>query len=509
LQESCGTPLIQTHRFAALARKPQAVVWMGGSTTGFLMVLHHDNDDAGASGYAFVHDTRDNQCVHCLTRAACGAHWQGIRAAGGGRFGLGENPVHQQKQQGRKSMRLYQRNGNWWIDLGEQGGKRIRCSLGTKNKQQAQEAAAKVATDYWRQKQLGEQPSTTWDAAALAWLEEHQHLKSLAEVKRVLKWLTQHLRGLALQEITLAKIQAVAKARREHPANSWDIARAVAAGRTPPAPRPTSPATLNRHMAQLSAVLNFARQRGWLATVPYIPKAKEPPGRVDWLTRQQAAALLDELPKHLEVMARFALATGLRESNVRLLRWSQVDIAQAVCWHESGETKSGRAHRTELNADALRVLAEQRGKHSVWVFPVPKRKGSELVADEPTSKISNHAWRKACVRAGLPTLRFHDLRHTWASWHRQAGTPDPVLQALGGWASQAMVQRYGHLGPSHLAEWAGNSQAGTNLAHPMRSMTVPETTTALEGPLNQELAVGWLMGLEPTTTRITIWDSTN
>jgi len=65
---------------------------------------------------------------------------------------------------------------------------------------------------------------------------------------------------------------------------------------------------------------------------------------------------------------------------------------------------------------------------------------------------------------GLPTLRFHDLRHTWASWHVQAGTPLPVLQALGGWASLAMVQRYAHLGQSHVADWAGNV-LGTNRVH--------------------------------------------
>ena len=97
-----------------------------------------------------------------------------------------------------------------------------------------------------------------------------------------------------------------------------------------------------------------------------------------------------------------------------------------------------------LNDDALRVLAGQRGKHRRWVFPVPRwvpaeREGDKprQVADSPTGKVSNHAWRKACTRAGVPTLRFHDLRHTWASWHVQSGTPLAVLQELGGWASLA------------------------------------------------------------------------
>ena len=51
-------------------------------------------------------------------------------------------------------------------------------------------------------------------------------------------------------------------------------------------------------------------------------------------------------------------------------------------------------------------------------------------------------------------FRWHDLRHTWASWHVQAGTPLNVLKKLGGWASLDMVLRYAHLGADHLAEHA-------------------------------------------------------
>jgi hypothetical protein len=137
------------------------------------------------------------------------------------------------------------------------------------------------------------------------------------------------------------------------------------------------------------------------------------------------------------------------------------------------------------------------------VFPVPRwttdaKGNAHQVSDEPTGKISNHAWNKARARAGVPWLRFHDLRHTWASWHVQQGTPLPVLQELGGWASLAMVQRYAHLGQSHIAVWAGNvSPGGTKVAHP-----APEEGKK-KGPEGPSTEVGWLMGLEPTTTRIT------
>jgi integrase len=65
-----------------------------------------------------------------------------------------------------------------------------------------------------------------------------------------------------------------------------------------------------------------------------------------------------------------------------------------------------------------------------------------------------NTWTGACKRAGVPGFRFHDLRHTWASWHAMAGTPLSVLQELGGWHSHEMVQRYAHLSPEHLANAA-------------------------------------------------------
>ena len=67
------------------------------------------------------------------------------------------------------------------------------------------------------------------------------------------------------------------------------------------------------------------------------------------------------------------------------------------------------------------------------------------------------AWKRAMRRAEVVNFRFHDLRHTWASWHVQAGTPLQVLMELGGWSDMKMVLRYAHLGRSHLSEYAERS----------------------------------------------------
>jgi integrase len=64
------------------------------------------------------------------------------------------------------------------------------------------------------------------------------------------------------------------------------------------------------------------------------------------------------------------------------------------------------------------------------------------------------AWKRSLQRAAIVDFRFHDLRHTWASWHVMSGTSLQELMELGGWKSYEMVLRYAHLVPEHLADAA-------------------------------------------------------
>lgn len=64
------------------------------------------------------------------------------------------------------------------------------------------------------------------------------------------------------------------------------------------------------------------------------------------------------------------------------------------------------------------------------------------------------AWQKALKRAGIENFRWHDLRHTWASWLAQKGAPLTDIQEMGGWETYAMVKRYAHLLPAHMAHHA-------------------------------------------------------
>lgn len=94
-----------------------------------------------------------------------------------------------------------------------------------------------------------------------------------------------------------------------------------------------------------------------------------------------------------------------------------------------------------LNEVALDVLQRRQADHSTHVFTY---EGSPIV------QVNTKAWRNALVRAESHDFRWHDLRHTFATWHREAGTPTHELQRLGGWKTQSMVERYAHVAPEGL-----------------------------------------------------------
>ena len=156
-------------------------------------------------------------------------------------------------------------------------------------------------------------------------------------------------------------------------------------------------------------------------------------------------------------MAVFSLATGLRRANVTGLRWSQVDLENRRAWVHPDEAKARKAIPVPLNDDAVRSIRKQLGKHGEYVFSF---------RGQPVRQVSTKAWYAALTRAGIEDFRWHDLRHTWASWHIQGGTPLFALQELGGWESAEMVRRYAHLAADHLSPWADRLAAhnadGTN-----------------------------------------------
>jgi integrase len=202
------------------------------------------------------------------------------------------------------------------------------------------------------------------------------------------------------------------------------------------------PATINRYLATMRALFRMARDE-W-QWIDRFPKIRLLPGEVErdrWLTRAEAERLIAASPPHLSAMIRFALSTGCRAREITGLEWSRVDLERRTAWLD--RTKNGTPRGVPLNEDAVAVLESQRGNHPRVCFTYRGRP----IAWE----LTNNAWHTAVRKAGIDDFRFHDLRHTWASWHRQAGTSCDELKDLGGWKSRVMVDRYAKFATEHLA----------------------------------------------------------
>lgn len=182
-------------------------------------------------------------------------------------------------------------------------------------------------------------------------------------------------------------------------------------------------------------------------TPPTLTRRKPPPGRTRWLSEQEWQRLekrLNKLSPLLADCARFAITTGLRENNVLNLEWSQVDIKRRMAFIEAQQVKNRETLGIPLSDAAVAVLTSRRGLHKQFVFAHPD-------SGKPLVKASNRAWYKAVKKAKLKGFRWHDLRHTWASWAVQSGVSLRELMELGGWKSFSMVIRYSHLSKDHLA----------------------------------------------------------
>jgi integrase len=165
------------------------------------------------------------------------------------------------------------------------------------------------------------------------------------------------------------------------------------------------------------------------------PKVRMLPGEVErdrWLSREEADRLIAVCPSHLAAIVRFALATGCRASEITGLEWNRVDLDRRTARlnHTKNETPRG----VPLNRDAVAVFKAEKGKHARFCFTF---RGGPIKYG-----VCNTGWLEAVRKAALLDFRFHDLRHTWASWHRQAGTSCDEFKDLGGWKSRVMVDRY-------------------------------------------------------------------
>ena len=319
-------------------------------------------------------------------------------------------------------MSLYKQPGSdiWWSRF-TLNGEKLRFSTG-----QYDRAAAQKVEDQRRaaQHDAPRLKGKTWGAAVLHWAEaqtrSESDLQSLAKFGGFYK--DRLLVGVTAESIDKA-LKSFIKTE----------------------------GTYNRYLTRICAVLALSGVSLKMA------KKRDKDAKVrDWLTHEQWDKLYAELPKHLKASALFAVSTGLRQANVLGLQWGSVDLARRVAWVDGMDTKSGKPVGVPLNSDALAALKAVERQHDVWVFTFRSKPYSEIKT----------AFQAACIRAAVGRMEmsgryvgftWHGLRHTWATWHAQNGTPLEVLQELGGWTDMRMlVKNYAHHVAGLKASYAEN-----------------------------------------------------
>ena len=319
---------------------------------------------------------------------------------------------------------LYKRANSpyWWIKLPPIRGESrpLQISSKTSDNKKAQQFLTKLKAERWEQARMGVKPRRLWEEAAGQWLREKQHKRTYQEDVNKLRWLAPYLEGKELDEINRDLIEHIKQERLKIAGTG----------------------TANRYLALVRSILRKARDEWeWIERIPKVTLLREKKGRLRYLTPEEFERLYKELPDHLADMALFSVATGLRQKNVRLLAWSAVDMQRSHAWISAEQHKNGHAHAAPLNETAMSVLLKRRGIHPVYVF---------TYNGNPIANVSTKAWRAALKRAGIENFRWHDLRHTFATWHRKAGTPTYELQRLGGWKTVSMVEQYAHVAPDGL-----------------------------------------------------------
>ncbi|WP_425086097.1 tyrosine-type recombinase/integrase [Thiomicrorhabdus marina] len=324
---------------------------------------------------------------------------------------------------------MYKRNTIWWVEFIAPDGTRIQRSTGTEDRKQAQEFEAKLKHDLWRVYHLGEKPRMLWKEAVIRFMREKQNKDQTNEIS-IFKYLDPYFGHMYVDEIRRMHIDGIIQQRLKEGVSN---------------------ATINRLLQKLRAVLNKAHKE-WEVKCdpPFVKLLKEPKKRVRWLTENEAYRLIQALPAHTADMVIFSLETGLRESNVTLLRWDQINLSERVIYIEGDDIlKSEQAFVVPLSEKAVEVLKRQFGKHLERVFTF---KGN------PVRRANTKMFKETCKEIGLEDFRWHDLRHTWATWHVNRGTPLEVLQELGGWSDYKMVKRYAHFSHQHLHKYVNSTQ---------------------------------------------------
>jgi integrase len=306
-------------------------------------------------------------------------------------------------------------------------GKRYRGALPeARNHAQAKQAAEKVWDDVFNERFNPEpKPELLFEdfvKATYLPLQRTNKKRSLDRDEQIAGVLCEFFKGANLSDIKKSDVEKFKKERSESETR-YETTR--------------SPATVNRELAVLSAILTLAVDD---ELIPSNPCRRVRPMRMDnqrnrYLSHEEEKKLFEALAGHewLCNVVTMAIHTGMRRGEIFKLKWFDVDFSREVI--HVRDTKTAKDRDVPMSA-AVREMLERQPKTSGHVFPSPKTGGQLVDIKRP--------FGLACEAAKIKDLRFHDLRHTAASRMADAGVNVIVIAEILGHGDIRTTKRYSH-----------------------------------------------------------------
>ena len=336
----------------------------------------------------------------------------------------------------KKSPGLFKRGDYWHIDKAVFGC-RIRESTGTGNLEEAEKYFAKRIEEVRQASVFGVRPKRTFMEAAIKFLDENQHKRSIRSDAGRLRVLVEYIGKLSIDSLHMGILQPFIEARRKEKIKTR---------------------TINHGLQVVRRILNLAATEWidefgmtWLVSAPKIKLLPETDLRKPYpLSWDEQHLLFAQLPEHLERMALFAVNTGCREQEVCNLQWNwEIKIPEMphlmVFIIPPELVKNGEERLVVCNHSAKEAVDSQRGKHDQYVF---------TFKNEPVTRMHNTAWQSARKRAGLEYVRVHDLKHTFGRRLRSVGVSFEDRQDLLGHRSGRITTHYSSAELQNLYEAA-------------------------------------------------------
>jgi integrase len=323
-------------------------------------------------------------------------------------------------------MGLYKRKSTYWISFKDSTGKRIWESTGTNNKKFAEQIYAKRVTEATEGKILGVSNISMTEVLDRFMLEISPTMQPSTQIRNacIVNNLRTYFRDYQIGKVTTALVSQYKALCLE---------------------KGFKRETIRRELGLLRRIFNIAKSEWEICRENPVPGALRTLGRTDnnrvrYLSEGESTRLMVAMPEWLKPMVIIARHTGLRRGNLVALTWEQVDLQRKVLIIP--QTKNGEAIGLPMTETAFNLLSELPRLGAYVFCHADGKPYSPLVV--------SGSFLDAGRRARIPNLRFHDLRHDYASKLVQGGVPIQVVKELLGHKDMRMTLRYAHLEMENL-----------------------------------------------------------